>query len=187
MSSPHETILLLGRTGVGKSSLINGIVRRDVAPVGEWMPTTMRVDRYETEHDGTRWMLIDTPGLCDDLPEVGNDARYLEMIRAGAARVDHVWFVTRLDSTRVEADEKRGIRMITEALGADLWKRGVIVFTFRDRVAAAKTDHVLATRARLIRREIEAAAGAGTAREIRAVTVNSHHTAGLYITRGKKK
>lgn len=183
MSEAHIRILLLGRTGVGKSSLINGLLRREAAPVGEWKPTTVSVAKYEGEFDRTRYTLIDTPGLCDDLPEVGNDERYLGMIKDAAPSVDHVWFVTRLDFTRVEADEKRGIQMITRAFGSAIWKHATIVFTFRDAIPTARADEALTTRGYLIRREIEVHAGPGVACNLRAVSVNSNDSAGLTIVR----
>jgi predicted GTPase len=178
-----ERILLLGRTGVGKSSLINGLLRRAAAAVGEWMPTTVRVDKFEAEFDGIRYTMIDTPGLCDDLPEAGNDDRYLAMIKAAAPRVDHAWFVTRLDFTRLSADEKRGIRMITQVFGPALWGRALIVFTFRDSVPPDRVDNALAARGELIRREIAAHTSPGIARCLRAVSVNSTDPGGLKIVR----
>ena len=183
MSDEHTRILLLGRTGVGKSSLINGILRRAAAPVGEWVPTTFAVHRYEAAFDGARYTVIDTPGLCDDLPESGKDDRYLAMIRAAAPRVDHAWFVTRLDFTRVTADEKRGIRMITQAFGMSLWGHALIVFTFRDSLPPDRLEEALATRGDLIRREVAACTSPGIARCLRAVSVNTHHPAGLEIIR----
>lgn len=183
MSDGRTSILLLGRTGVGKSSLINGILRRPAAPVGEWMPTTFGVHRYEAAFGGIRYTVIDTPGLCDDLPEAGNDERYLAMIRGAAPRVDQTWFVTRLDFTRVSADEKRGIRMITRAFGMSLWGRALIVFTFRDSLPPDRADEALAARADLVRREVAAYTSPGIARCLRAVAVNANHPGGLEIVR----
>lgn len=176
-------ILLLGRTGVGKSSLINGLLRRPVAPVGDWTPATARVDRYHAWFGGTRYTVFDTPGLCDDLPEAGNDERYLAMIKAAADRVDHAWFVTRLDFTRLSADERRGIKLVTQAFGRALWTRAVIVFTFRDAVPRDRVDEAVATRGDLVRGEVAAHAGPDAARGLRAVAVSANHPVGLKIVR----
>src|SRR5688572_30787161 len=43
---PKVNVLLVGKSGVGKSTLINGITGRPVAPVGVGEPVTMTVDEY---------------------------------------------------------------------------------------------------------------------------------------------
>ena len=99
-------------------------------------------------------MLVDTPGLCDDLPEVGNDERYLEMIRSGTDEVDSFWYVICLDETRLTGDQRRSIKLVSGAFGPAIWDRCVIVFTFVDNVKAANYAEVLSERTSLVREEI---------------------------------
>ena len=131
LAATHDpfTFLLVGRAGVGKSSSINSLMGKEVAPVGHYGPQTMSVESYDLEGYGIKYKIVETPGLCDDLPKKGNDARYLELIRSEAPKIDCLWFVTRLDDTRVLPDEKRAIRLISAGLGEDIWKHAVIVFT----------------------------------------------------------
>ena len=92
--------------------------------------------------------------MCDDLEELENDYKYLEMMRSQVKRIDCMWFVSRLDETRVTNDEKRGIKLISEAFGADVWQHAVIVFTFANSVPSHRYLEALEKRTELIRKVI---------------------------------
>ncbi|NDJ20464.1 hypothetical protein GS682_02145 [Nostoc sp. B(2019)] len=130
--------LLVGRTGVGKSSTINTLMGKEVAPTSRRKATTMDVNYHENELNGIHFTVVDTPGLCDDHPEKGNDTKYLELIRSKVKQIDLLWFVTPIYETRIRSDELNGIKLISEALGVEIWKYAVIVFTF-----ANKADNYL--------------------------------------------
>jgi hypothetical protein len=73
---------------------------KQIAQVGNYDPTTMGVESYDSEINGVEFTIIDTPGLCDDIPEKENDQKYIELIRSKATHIDSIWFVTRLDDPR---------------------------------------------------------------------------------------
>ncbi|MFM6622607.1 MAG: GTPase, partial [Dolichospermum sp.] len=52
-----------GRTGAGKSSTVNSLMGKTVAPAGDYEPTTMEAKNYESEIAGVKFTVIDTPGL----------------------------------------------------------------------------------------------------------------------------
>jgi GTP-binding protein EngB required for normal cell division len=154
-SKPNPlSFLLVGRTGVGKSSTINTLLGAEVAPTGKYRPTTLEVKKHWHSHNDIKYAIIDTPGLCDDLPEAGNDKKYLNLIKSQVGEIDSLWYVTRLDDTRLGADERRGIKLVSRALGSQVWKRAVIVFTFADAVKPAEFAEAMAERTKIIREEI---------------------------------
>ena len=122
------SFMLIGRTGVGKSSTINSLMGEKVAEVGDSEPTTFEVSPYRLQKSGVDFTIWDTPGLCDALDNA-NDQQYMEQIRARVDEVDCLWFVSRLDETRLSSDEQYAILLITNTLGADIWDRSLIVFT----------------------------------------------------------
>lgn len=172
------TILLLGRTGVGKSSTVNSLLGMEVALTDPFEPATMEVKLYEHESNGIHFTVVDTPGLCDDLEESGNNEEYLELIRSEVDRIDLIWFVSPLDETRVRSDEKRGIQLISEAFGSSLWEYSIIIFTFADKVDVADYQERLQRRTDLIRKEIAKCADDDAIVEaIPSVAVSNKHEA----------
>ncbi len=165
--------LLIGRTGVGKSSTVNTLMGVQVAPVGDYEPTTFAIEAYESEAYGIRFRVIDTPGLCDELEDSGNDEAYLHRIMKNAAQLDCMLFVTKLPETRVTSDEKRAIKLVTGALGPEAWKYSVIVFTFAGSLPPDKFTEALARRTDLIRREIAKYTSASLAEEIPSVPIDN--------------
>lgn len=122
------SFMLIGRTGVGKSSTINSLMGEKVAEVGDSEPTTFQVSPYRLRKGGVDFIIWDTPGLCDALDNA-NDQQYMEQICARVEEVDCLWFVSRLDETRLSLDEQYALLLITNTLGADIWERSLIVFT----------------------------------------------------------
>ncbi len=58
---PIMNILLMGATGVGKSSLINGLFGQEVAKAGVGKPVTQHLEKYVNEEKGL--ILWDTKGI----------------------------------------------------------------------------------------------------------------------------
>jgi len=164
--------LLVGRTGVGKSSTINALMGKKVAETSRSKPTTMDVTFYNNEINGVSFTVVDTPGLCDDYVEKGKDSKYLEAILTKVPRIDLLWFVTPIYETRIRRDELDGIKIITEAFGTDIWKHSIIVFTFADKADEDYAEH-LQERTENIQGAIAEYVGTEIAGQIPAVAVDN--------------
>jgi len=63
-SDEDQNIVIFGKTGAGKSSLINLLLRRDAAPASnDALGCTTRNEDYRLPIDGMTYKLWDTPGL----------------------------------------------------------------------------------------------------------------------------
>lgn len=153
ISDDTAKIMVVGQTGVGKSSTINALAGKRLAKVSDFEPETIQVQSYEIKAGKTTLTLFDTPGFADDLPEIGNDDAYIQMIRTHINQIGCLVYVTRLDDTRLRNDEKSTIKLLSESLGADIWKYAVLVFTMADKVGEKFRYH-LENRSRLIINEI---------------------------------
>lgn len=119
-----QTILFIGRTGVGKSSLINAILRTQRAWTDPFEPCTESVNRYRGRigRDEMRREveLVDLPGLEEG--DAKRDARHLEMLR-GAMREESVSllvYAARLTETRLRPEERRAIASVAAQAPATL-------------------------------------------------------------------
>jgi GTPase SAR1 family protein len=172
--------LEVGRTGVGKSSTINTLIGRNVAEVGHLTATTMEVKTYNLAINDIKIQLIDTPGLCDDLEEKGNDDVYIDRIKKGVPNqeIDLVLFFSSLiaDERSVLKDEKRAIEIISKAFGEKIWKQSVIVFTCacsRNIVPYQYQDD-LKEWTKILKEKIEVYAGKDIAEQIPSVAVDNN-------------
>jgi GTPase Era involved in 16S rRNA processing len=132
---PRE-ILIVGRTGVGKSSFVNATFGIRLAPVSAYEACTKLVTHYAYGTLFGNVCLIDTPGLAEDTEQ--RDRQYLSLIRRHVDfdRLDVVLYVTNLDETRFRPEEKHSLRLLTECLGAGVWRKGWLVLSFAASVGA---------------------------------------------------
>lgn len=142
-----KRFLVIGRTGVGKSSFVNATFGNPLSPTSPYEACTKVVERFAHGTPFGDVCLIDTPGLAE--ADHALDEEYLQLIRrqVDVSQCDAVLYLSRLDETRLRADEMRSLSMITHHLGVALWGRAWLVLTFAasvpaDRRAAATESRI---------------------------------------------
>lgn len=126
------SILLTGKTGVGKSRLVNALVGKRVALEGQQKkPCTATVNEYRTVVNDTEILVWDSPGLQDGKC---NEQLYLEDMREKVHELDLMIYCIKMDDKRFHEDDKDAIRTLTREFGKNLWKNAVIALTFANKI-----------------------------------------------------
>ena len=126
------TIALVGKTGVGKSQLVNALVGDFKADEGNSLhPETKRVEVFQSEKHGVQIKIWDTPGVQDG---TGQEDDYLQQIHENVKDVDLLLYCVAMTDTRFRPEDKAAIRNIVDKLGTEIWKKAMIVLTFANQV-----------------------------------------------------
>ena len=127
-------ILITGKTGVGKSRLLNALVGKKVAKEGrEKKACTANVNPYKVIIDNIKVVVWDSPGLQDG---TGNDQVYLTMLQDKLKQhgFDLMIYCIKMDDRRFYPEDQTAIQILTTVLGEDMWKKAVIALTFANRI-----------------------------------------------------
>ena len=111
-------IIVAGKTGVGKSSLINYIFGKEVAKVGNGEPVTQEIQEYNLENDNIT--LFDTKGIeAKDYEEtLQNIKKYLELKQSSPDENDDIhiaWLCISERGDRVEEADRELLKILSEA------------------------------------------------------------------------
>ena len=127
------SLLITGKTGVGKSSLVNALVGTKVAKEGrKKIATTCRVTPYQVVIKGVDIRVWDCSGLEDGTDN--NEKCLAEIASKVTEKLDLVIFCLKMDDTRLNVGDKRTLEILTNTFGKNLWKNVVMALTFANKV-----------------------------------------------------
>ena len=129
----HLSILVTGKTSVGKSRLVNALVGKSVAIEGQQKtPCTATVNKYSAVIHGIEVLVWDSPGLQDG---TCNEELYLEDMRKQLHKgLDVMIYCIKMDDKCFHKADKNAILALTRKFGNDLWKNAVIALTFANKI-----------------------------------------------------
>ena len=127
--SNEVSIFITGRTGMGKSTLVNSLIGAQVAKEKRLDPATAKVTSYEKEINGVKVTVWDSPGLQDG---TSNEAQYLEDMEKNCKGMHLcVYCVSLLETRFVEGcDDIVAMQKLTRVFGKGLWKNAIFVLTY---------------------------------------------------------
>lgn len=124
-------ILVIGKTGVGKSSLINSLCGKPVAEESDIDKGTHHVEVFREKVNSIDVEFWDSPGLHD---AEEREKEYLQEIVDNCADPDLILYCTKLTDTRVTEEDCATICEFTRVFGTDFWSNAVFVLTFANDV-----------------------------------------------------
>ncbi|XP_077219451.1 translocase of chloroplast 159, chloroplastic-like [Tasmannia lanceolata] len=124
-------VLILGKSGVGKSATINSIFGEEKTPISAFEPATTTVKEITGTVDGVNLRVIDTPGLKHSVMDQTFNRRILSSIKKFTKKCppDIVLYIDRLDTQTRDFNDLPLLRSISSTLGSSIWFNAIVALT----------------------------------------------------------
>ncbi|KAK3028675.1 hypothetical protein RJ639_037855 [Escallonia herrerae] len=162
------TIMVLGKTGVGKSATINSIFDENKFSTDAFQLGTKKVQDVVGTVQGIKVRVIDTPGLLPSWSDQRRNEKILHSVRNFIQKSppDIVLYLDRLDMQSRDFGDMPLLRTITEIFGPSIWFNAIVVLTHAASAppegpngVASSYDMFVTQRSHVVQQAIRQAAG----------------------------
>lgn len=125
------TIMVLGKSGVGKSATINSIFDEAKFGTDAFQLGTKKVQDVVGTVQGIRVRVIDTPGLLPSWSDQRQNEKILHSVKQFIRKTppDIVLYLDRLDMQSRDFGDMPLLRTITDIFGPSIWFNAIVVLT----------------------------------------------------------
>ena len=175
--SPYKeqfTILITGRTGVGKTFTVSRFLGSEIGYIGDSEPVTRGLDVYSLGSFGNQFLMVDTPGLSD---LDGDDQVYLQLLNSKAPTLDCLWLLKEMNSYKFSVEETHSFELLMKAYGESIWQKCIVILTKADQIALEDYSTLFLAHTQNIRAMISKYCGAKIVESvpiIAATNINPH-------------
>lgn len=121
-------VMAFGKTGVGKSSLMNSLFKcSECFTTGKLIATTKEISHKSYTINNVKVNFYDTPGLYDD---EGNDKYYYSIIYKKIPKMDIILLCYDVRDTRFRRDDFELVEFLLKGLGRAILNKIIVVYTF---------------------------------------------------------
>ncbi|XP_042501413.1 translocase of chloroplast 120, chloroplastic-like [Macadamia integrifolia] len=125
------TIMVIGKTGVGKSATINSIFDEVMFSTDAFDMGTKKVQDVVGMVQGIKVRVIDTPGLLPSWSDQRQNEKTLHSVKRFIKKTppDIILYLDRLDMQSRDFGDMPLLRTITEIFGPSIWFNAIVVLT----------------------------------------------------------